>query len=81
MEISLEKELQYYIDNQNELVSKYNGKFLVIKDCNVLGAYESQLEAMETTSKEHELGTFLIQKCESGDSSYKQTFHSRVAVY
>ena len=41
MEISLEKELQYYIDNQNELVSKYNGKFLVIKDCNVLGAYDS----------------------------------------
>ena len=28
----LKKEFQYYLDNQDELVKKYNHRFLVIKD-------------------------------------------------
>ena len=78
MSIPLEKEFQYYLDNQDELVKKYNGKFVVIKDCAVLGAYDDELEAIKETSKEHELGTFLVQKCEPGSESYTQTFHARV---
>jgi len=27
----LEKEFKYYLDNQDKLVEKYNGKFIVIK--------------------------------------------------
>jgi hypothetical protein len=76
---ALEKEFNYYLEHQEELVKKYNGKFLVIKDCNVIGAYDSELEAVEKTTKEHELGTFLVQKCEPGSESYTQTYHSRVA--
>jgi hypothetical protein len=33
----LEKELQYYIDNQEDLVKQYKGKFLVIKDQKIIG--------------------------------------------
>lgn len=76
---SLEKEFNYYLAHQNELVKQYNGKFIVIKDQKVIGAYNSEIEAIETTSKEHELGTFLVQKCEPGTESYSQTYHSRVA--
>ena len=76
---ALEKEFNYYLEHQEELVKKYNGKFLVIKDCNIIGAYDSELEAVEKTTKEHELGTFLVQKCEPGSESYTQTYHSRVA--
>jgi hypothetical protein len=76
---ALEKEFNYYLEHQEELVKKYNGKFLVIKDCNVIGAYDSELEAVEKTTKEHELGTFLVQKCEPGSESYTQTYHSRAA--
>jgi hypothetical protein len=76
---ALEKEFNYYLEHQEELVKKYNGRFLVIKDCNVIGAYDSELEAVEKTAKEHELGTFLVQKCEPGSESYTQTYHSRVA--
>jgi len=76
----LEKEFKYYIDHQVELVEKYNGKFIVIKDCKVIGAFDSELEAINTTSEQHELGTFLVQKCEPGSESYTQTYHSRVAL-
>ena len=75
---SLEKEFKYYLDNQDELVKKYNGKVIVIKNCTVIGEYDSNLEAIQETSKEEELGTFLVQKCEPGKDSYTQIFHSRV---
>ena len=76
----LEKEFKYYINHQAELVEKYNGKFIVIKDCKVIGAFDSELEAINTTSEQYELGTFLVQKCEPGSESYTQVYHSRVAL-
>jgi len=75
----LEKEFEYYIGHQDELVEKYKGKFVVIKDCRVIGAYDSQIEAVQESIKTHPMGTFLVQKCEPGKESYTQTFHSRVA--
>ena len=77
--VGLEKEFKYYLQNQEELVKKYNGKFVVIKDLKVIGTYESELEAIKKTAEKYELGTFLIQKCEPGTESYTQTFHSRVS--
>ncbi|MBT9536715.1 MAG: hypothetical protein IVZ94_01120 [Nitrospirae bacterium] len=74
----LEKEFQYYLEHQNELVEKYNGKYLAIMDQVVVGVYDSEIEAIEETAKSHELGTFLVQKCEPGNESYTQTYHSRV---
>ena len=76
---ALEKEFEYYLAHQAELVEKFDGKFVVIKGNEVLGAYDSEIEAIEETMKEHELGTFLVQKCEEGEESYTMTFHSRVA--
>ena len=79
MENGLKKELDYYIKHQDELVKQYNGKFIVIKDCKIIGAYNTALEAVETTKQAHRLGTFIVQKCEPGRESYTQTFHSRVS--
>ncbi len=75
----LEKEFDYYLQHQKELVGKYNGKILVIKGQTVIGVFDSELEAVQKTSETHELGTFLVQKCEPGKESYTQTYHSRVA--
>ena len=78
MKEKLKKEFDYYLKNQDELVKEYNGKFIVIKDCKVIGAYDSELDAIKETTKNHELGTFLVQRCEQGDASYTQAYHSRV---
>ncbi|MCH8157849.1 MAG: hypothetical protein IID18_08910 [Nitrospinae bacterium] len=75
----LEKEFQWYLDNQEELVKKYDGKFIVIKNCKVINDYDDIGIAVEETSKTYEQGTFLVQKCTSGDQDYTATFHSRVA--
>tara|TARA_R110001592_G_scaffold261377_1_gene526281 strand:+ start:508 stop:744 length:237 start_codon:yes stop_codon:yes gene_type:complete len=75
----LEKEFKYYLDNQDDFVSKYEGKYLVIVDEEVVGVYDSDEEAFFESEKSYESGSFLIQYCESGDNSYTQTFHSRVS--
>ncbi len=76
--MTLENDFNYYLANQDALLGQYKGKFVVIKDAQVIGAYDSEILAVETTSKQHDLGTFLVQKCEPGVEAYSQTFHSRV---
>ena len=75
----LEKEFRFYIEHQDEMVEKYDGKIIVIKDGAVLGAYDDELAAITETRKTHELGTFLVQRVSPGSAAYSQTFHSRVA--
>ena len=60
------------------MVAKYDGKFVVLKDHEVLGAYDDELTAVTETAKNHELGTFLVQFVSKGSAAYSQTFHSRV---
>ena len=77
---NLQKEFEYFKANQKELVEKYKGKFLVIKDQVVQGFYNTEIEAYKEAQKRFELGTFLIQQCLPGEESYTQTFHSRVVA-
>jgi hypothetical protein len=72
------EQFQFYLDHQDELVKDYDGKFVVIKDGKVLGAYDDEISAITETQKLHEIGTFLVQKVSRGSEDYSQTFHSRV---
>lgn len=74
----LDKEFKYYLDNQEKLVKEYEGKFIVIKNQSVIGAYYTEMEAYNETQKKSKLGTFLIQYCMPGEESHTATFHSRV---
>ena len=76
----LKKELDYFIAHQKELVEKYAGKFLVIKNLQVVSVHDKEIEAYEEAQKEHELGTFIIQQALPGEESYTQTFHSLVSL-
>ena len=60
------------------MVEKYNGRVIVLKGGQVLGVYDTELDALTETQRAHELGTFLVQKVSDGDTEYSQTFHSRV---
>jgi hypothetical protein len=77
MSSPLQPEFEFYLSHQDEMVEKYDGRYVVIKNGDVLGAYDDELSAVTETQKAHELGTFLVQKVSSGDAEYSQTFHSR----
>jgi hypothetical protein len=74
----LQQEFEYFLAHKSELLAKYNGQFVVIKDRKVIGAYNDQLQAIAETQRTHALGSFLVQKVEPGDAGTSQTFHSRV---
>lgn len=78
-ESPLKKEFDWYLQNQQRLVADHNGRFVVIKNGEVIGVYDDQATAISETQKHHSLGSFLVQKVEPGTSAYTQTFHSRVA--
>ena len=59
----LEKQIKYYLDNKKDLLKKYKGKFVVIKNNDVIGAYTTLSDAYDNTIKDHELGTFMIHQC------------------
>lgn len=75
----LGREFEFYLANQDDMVAKYDGKVVVIKGCEVLGVYDSELSAVTETRKHHERGSFLVQRVSEGDEAYTATFHSRVA--
>ena len=78
---NLQKELDYFKRHQTELVAKYSGKFLVVKDEKVQGIYGSEIDAYTDAKVKFELGTFLIQECLPGEESYTQMFHSRAVFH
>ncbi|OFY61629.1 MAG: hypothetical protein A2Y71_03060 [Bacteroidetes bacterium RBG_13_42_15] len=73
----LDKEFNFYIKNQDKLLEKYNGRFIVIVGEEIVGDYNNLEEAYNESIKKHELGTFLIQQCLPGKESFTQTFHTR----
>ncbi len=75
----LKDEFEFYLANQDNMVKKYDGKVVVIKNHKVLGVYDSELAAFTATVKDHERGTFMIQRVSEGDEAYTATFNSRVA--
>lgn len=72
----LEKELNYFIANQERLVQEYRGKTLVIKDEQVVGVYDTPLDAYVESMKKYQPGTFMIQPCSEGTDAYTVTITS-----
>jgi len=75
--MSLKSEYKYYLEHKEELVREYNEQFIVLKGGKVIGSYPTREEAIETASKKHDLGTFLVQFVTEGEEQV-QRFYSRV---
>ena len=74
-------EFDWYLAHQDELVKQYNGKVLAIKGQQVIGVHDAVADAVFATSDEHELGTFIVQRCSPGTDDYTAVYHTgRVRV-
>ena len=63
----------FFNSNIKELLLKYNGEYVVIKNENIIGHYDSFDKAYNETCKTEEIGTFIIQHCV--DDHFEQTMH------
>ena len=76
----LETEFNYYKAHQKELAQQFHGKFLLIRDTEILGSFDSELDAYTDAKKRGlALGSFLIQLCQDAQEDQPQVFHSRVS--
>ena len=80
MTSTLEKEVEFFRANQEELVAKYDGKVIALKDGIVLGVFESDLAAVIEVQKSHPLGTFLVRRVSAGNEAYTMTVASPSVV-
>jgi hypothetical protein len=78
----LKKEFEYYLKNQDDLVKKHYGRYIILKDETVYGDFSSEVEAILYGKNQlgFEMGTFLVQHCMPGKENYTHFFHSRVLV-
>ena len=67
---SQDKDFEWFLQNYSKLYKEYGRKYLVIKNCEVLGAYDSPAIAVSETSQKEELGTFIVQFCNGDESGY-----------
>jgi hypothetical protein len=74
----LEKEFRYFLEHQSDFLPEHEGKFLLIRDQRLVGTFETEAQAINAGIERFELGSFLVQRCERGEESYTQTFHSGV---
>lgn len=74
----LEKEFDFYLAHQKDLILKYLNKYLVIKEEQVINAFDTIEDAYDFATSKFELGSFLIQQCLPGDLGHSQIFHSQV---
>lgn len=63
---------EYYLAHQDELVEKYNGKYLVIAGNDVICPFDSESDGEAYYyGKEHfGLGNFILQLCTPGPDAY-----------
>lgn len=64
----MKADFEWFKANQENLVKQYNGKYLVIREKVVLGAYASAAKAVAGTS--FPMGEYLVQRCVPGKKAY-----------
>ena len=82
MTTPFKKEYEHYLKIREELAENNDGKFVAIKDGEVLGIFDDYLQAANTVYVAHEKGTVLMQEISRDPDSLNVTISSPgVAVF
>jgi hypothetical protein len=60
----------WYLEHQDELVAKYNGRVIAIIGEEVVNSYDNYEDAITDMTKHFTPGTFMVQYVSPGDSAY-----------
>ncbi|MDR2893336.1 MAG: hypothetical protein LBV80_09695 [Deltaproteobacteria bacterium] len=67
----LKENLEYYIANQDDLVSRFNGRTILIHNQRVIGDYNDFMEGyFVAQSKGYESGSFSLILCSPGEDGF-----------
>jgi hypothetical protein len=71
----LDKEYKYFKKHEAEFLQKYQGRFILIKGEEVVGDFETEVQAYQEGVNKYGLGNFMLKQCVPGAD--RQTFHTR----
>ncbi len=77
------KEYLWFKQQEKELMQRYYGRYIVIKEEKVIGDYGTWRLAVQQTIRHHKPGTFVIQHCLEKDPRWAPRLQGRqiVTVY
>ena len=73
----LREELEYFIAHQEELVARFEGKVLAIRGKEVVGVFDSVLNAYLDAKRRYPPGSVMIQPCQRGADAYTVSVATR----
>lgn len=79
--LMLNKELQYFSLHQDRFVQEHAGEYVVIVGEDVIGFYETEIDAYTDAIKNHPLGSFLIRLCVPPSEQPTANFYTGRAVF
>ncbi len=74
------KDYEYFLEIWPELVREHAGRFVAIKNKEVLGIYADYMEAARAVYAEHEYGTVLMQTISSDPNAHIMYMPAYVVV-
>lgn len=69
-ETERKKDFDFFIEHYQKFYEQYGHKFIVIRNKQILGSYDTELDAINQTSKTYPLGSFIVQECNGEESGY-----------
>lgn len=66
----MSEDFAWFRQHYKEFQQKYGDSFIVIKNKKILGVYNTYAEGVHATSKNEELGTFIVQQCAQDNEAY-----------
>ena len=69
---------EWFLNNFDVLHQKYGNCYLVIKNEKVIGVYSEYSDGVFDTLKKEELGTFIVQKCQSNKTISTNAYISSI---
>ena len=76
-----DRNYKWYKEYLSELVKQYDGKYIVIKNCGVIGSYDTFETAWTETLKHEQSGTFIIQLCTEDETQTAQTYFTNKVAF
>jgi hypothetical protein len=73
-----DQDFEFFLQNMEDFYRTYGHKFVAVKNQNILGAYDTFNDALNTTLKNEEFGTFLIQEIFDDEEKMTHYFQSNV---
>lgn len=65
-----DRDYQWFLENYDSLFKEFGESYLAIKNGVVLGSFSSYADAVHSTEKTEELGSFIVQYCNGNESGY-----------